>query len=92
MDNVYNYPPKLWREGGMAAKEALTLTPTMEGGSMKVRITTPRGNESDVIMSPKVYSTGTRGYHGTGKVQDGEKKYQLNFQVYEVGSKPAKKK
>ena len=41
-------------------------------------------------MPPKTFSTGSRGYHGTGKVYIAGKKYQGNLMLVEVGSKPAK--
>lgn len=36
----------------------------------------------------KVFKTGSRGYYGMGKIQIGEKRYQVQVQVVEIGSKP----
>jgi len=36
----------------------------------------------------KVFSTGSVGFHATGKLAVGEKKYQVNVQIIEIGSKP----
>lgn len=36
----------------------------------------------------KVFSTGSRGYFGTTKIQIGEKRYQVQVQMVEIGSKP----
>lgn len=40
-----------------------------------------------VQMSAKLFSTGSVGYHGNGKVVIADKKYQVNFMLVEVGSK-----
>jgi hypothetical protein len=36
----------------------------------------------------KQFKTGSRGYFGMGKIQIGEKRYQVQVQVVEIGSKP----
>ena len=36
----------------------------------------------------KLFKTGSRGYFGMGKIQIGEKRYQVQVQVVEIGSKP----
>jgi hypothetical protein len=36
----------------------------------------------------KHFKTGSRGYFGMGKIQIGEKRYQVQVQVVEIGSKP----
>jgi len=36
----------------------------------------------------KTFSTGSRGFFGTGKIQIGEKRYQVQVQLVEIGSKP----
>ena len=36
----------------------------------------------------KQFKTGSRGYYGMGKIQIGEKRYQVQVQVVEIGSKP----
>lgn len=36
----------------------------------------------------KVFKTGSRGFYGMGKVQIGEKRYQVQVQLVEIGSKP----
>lgn len=41
-----------------------------------------------LIAGEKTFSTGSIGYHGTGKVILDGKKYQVNVQLVEVGSKP----
>ena len=46
----------------------------------------------NVMFNQKVFSTGTRGYIGTAKIVIDGKVHQANFQLYEVGSKPADKK
>lgn len=36
----------------------------------------------------KMFKTGSRGYFGMGKIQIGEKRYQVQVQLVEIGSKP----
>ena len=36
----------------------------------------------------KNFKTGSRGFFGTGKIQIGEKRYQVQVQLVEIGSKP----
>ncbi len=36
----------------------------------------------------KVFKTGSKGYFGMGKIQIGEKRYQVQVQLIEIGSKP----
>lgn len=36
----------------------------------------------------KVFKTGSRGFYGMGKIQIGEKRYQVQVQLVEIGSKP----
>lgn len=48
-------------------------------------------NDKVVAMLPaaeKVFKTGSRGFFGMGKVQIGEKRYQAQVQLVEIGSKP----
>jgi hypothetical protein len=41
-----------------------------------------------LVANAKVFSTGSQGFFGTGKLQIGEKKYQCQVQMVEIGSKP----
>jgi hypothetical protein len=48
-------------------------------------------NDKVVAMlsaAEKVFKTGSRGYFGMGKIQIGEKRYQVQVQLVEIGSKP----
>ena len=36
----------------------------------------------------KVFKTGSKGFYGMGKIQIGEKRYQVQIQMVEIGSKP----
>ena len=50
-----------------------------------------KDNEKAVGMltaEEKVFKTGSRGYFGMGKIQIGEKRYQVQVQLVEIGSKP----
>jgi len=41
-----------------------------------------------LTASEKVFKTGSKGYYGKGKIQIGEKRYQVQIQLVEIGSKP----
>jgi hypothetical protein len=41
-----------------------------------------------LMASEKVFKTGSRGFFGMGKIQIGEKRYQVQVQLVEIGSKP----
>jgi hypothetical protein len=42
-----------------------------------------------IVANPKVFSTGSRGFYGNGKVEIDGKRYQCNMQMVEIGSKPS---
>lgn len=59
---------------------------------MKVAIKSILGEILQTLeLAPKEFKTGSRGYHGQGKVTMEGKKYQLNIMAVEVGSKPKTK-
>ncbi len=41
-----------------------------------------------VAAMDKVFKTGSKGFFGMGKLQIGEKRYQVQVQLVEIGSKP----
>jgi hypothetical protein len=42
-----------------------------------------------ILMAPeKVFKTGSKGFFGMGKIAIGEKRYQVQVQMVEIGSKP----
>ena len=43
---------------------------------------------AELAASEKVFKTGSRGYFGMGKVVIGEKRYQVQVQMVEIGTKP----
>jgi len=49
------------------------------------------GTKQQFILNNKNFSTGSKGFHGHGKMQVGEKNYQVNIQLVEIGSKPKEK-
>ena len=49
------------------------------------------GTKQNFILSKKDFKTGSRGYHAQGKMQVGDKKYQINILCVEIGSKPKEK-
>ena len=46
------------------------------------------GDKQNFILDKKDFKTGSRGFYGQGKMVAGGKKYQINIQVVEIGSKP----
>jgi hypothetical protein len=46
------------------------------------------GVKQNFLLNKKDFKTGSRGYHAVGKMMVGDKKYQINIQCVEVGSKP----
>jgi hypothetical protein len=46
------------------------------------------GEKQSFILAKKDFKTGSRGYHAQGKMQIGEKSYQINILCVEIGSKP----
>ena len=49
------------------------------------------GSKQPFILNQKNFSTGSKGFHGYGKMQVGDKNYQVNIQLVEIGSKPKEK-
>ena len=49
------------------------------------------GSKQQFILNTKNFSTGSKGFHGYGKMQVGDKNYQVNIQLVEIGSKPKEK-
>ena len=51
-----------------------------------------RDNENKVVGTltapEKLFKTGSRGFYGMSKIQIGEKRYQVQVQIVEIGSKP----
>jgi len=42
----------------------------------------------DVLAVEKTFSTGSRGYYGSGKIEIAGKRYQIGVNIVEIGSKP----
>jgi hypothetical protein len=40
-----------------------------------------------LIANPKDFKTGSRGFHGQGKIEIDGKRYQVQIQLVEIGSK-----
>jgi hypothetical protein len=41
-----------------------------------------------MTADPKEFKTGSKGYYGNGKITIGEKRFQVQVQLVEIGSKP----
>lgn len=50
-----------------------------------------KGAKQSFILNEKTFSTGSKGFHAYGKMQVGDKNYQVNIQCVEIGSKPKEK-
>lgn len=60
---------------------------------MKAAIRSDMGETLATLeLDTKTFSTGSRGYRGQGKVQMDGKRYQVQVQAVEIGSKPSEKK
>lgn len=42
---------------------------------------------SEVELQPKEFSTGSKGYHKSSKIEIEAERYQLNFMLVKIGSK-----
>jgi hypothetical protein len=49
------------------------------------------GDKQNFLIDKKDFKTGSKGYYGTGKMVAGGKRYQINIQAVEIGSKPKEK-
>ena len=59
---------------------------------MRVTVQDERGQIAGVLeASPKQLKTGSRGYYGTGKINDDSKRYQASVMLVEIHSKPQPK-
>ncbi|MCX6079010.1 MAG: hypothetical protein NTW32_05700 [Chloroflexi bacterium] len=43
---------------------------------------------AELSAAEKVFKTGSKGFFGMSKIQIGEKRYQVQVQMVEIGSKP----
>lgn len=41
-----------------------------------------------IELRPKEFNTGSRGYHGNGKIVINGKRYQVGANIVEIGTKP----
>ena len=49
------------------------------------------GEVASVLLNPRNFITGSKGYQGFGKLDTGKDKYQLNVIAILIGSKPGAK-
>ena len=59
----------------------------MPNGFVKASIEND-GKDIPVVLMEKEFRTGSRGFHAQGKVVLDKTRYQLNFMLVEIGSKP----
>lgn len=66
----------------------------MSDAVKSIKVTFAAGGEEVGLMlaTPKDFSTGSKGFHASGKVQIGDKSYQTQVQLVEIGSKPKEEK
>ncbi len=49
------------------------------------------GDKQNFILDKKDFKTGSKGYYSQGKMVAGGKKYQVQVQCVEIGTKPKEK-
>lgn len=61
--------------------------------NMNIATITIGGEKANLMVAgPREFKTGSRGYNANGKGEFGGKKYQININIVEIGSKPKKEK
>lgn len=55
----------------------------------KIKANSGEEAAGEVIMTSRQFKTGSTGFWGAGKVMIGGKRYQVQVQAVEIGSKPA---
>ena len=65
----------------------LIISVSVKLSELNVAIIQLNGEKQNFILNKKDFKTGSRGYHGQGKMKIGEKKYQINILCIEIGSK-----
>jgi hypothetical protein len=51
-----------------------------------------KGVKQTFILDQKNFKTGSKGFHSQGKMQIGDKRYQVSILCVEIGSKPKEPK
>ncbi len=65
---------------------------TFEMSDVNIATIQLEGTKESFILSKKDFKTGSRGFHGHGKMMAGGKNYQISILCVEIGSKPKEKK
>lgn len=65
----------------------LIITVNKEMSELNIATIQLNGEKQNFILNKKDFKTGSKGYHSNGKMQIGEKKYQINILCVEIGSK-----
>jgi len=60
-------------------------------GIMRVEIYDGTNKLGEIGLSEKTFSTGSRGFYASTKLEIHGKRYQANLQLVEIGSKPGSK-
>lgn len=58
------------------------------GEQVDIATVTLSGEKQNFIMDKKDFKTGSKGFYASGKMVVAGKKYQVNIQAVEIGSKP----
>ena len=61
------------------------------GEQVNMAIIQLNGDKQNFILDKKDFKTGSKGFYGQGKMVAGGKKYQVQIQCVEIGSKPKEK-
>jgi len=58
---------------------------------MRVTIQNMSGQTIGILeAAPRTFSTGSRGFYGSGKAADNGQKFQISVNIVEIGSKPVR--
>ena len=61
------------------------------GEEVNMAIIQLNGEKQNFILDKKNFKTGSKGFYGMGKMVSGGKRYQVQIQCVEIGSKPKEK-
>ena len=76
------------RKGEKAQSVCLIYTGDFEMSDLDIATIQLKGAKQTFVLSgEKNFKTGSRGYHAQGKMQVGDKNYQINILAVEIGSK-----
>lgn len=75
---------------GVFSRYNSATAPLSHGEKKMITVEIKKDNQAVGILTAaeKAFKTGSRGYFGMGKIQIDDKRYQVQVQLVEIGSKP----